>query len=465
MRIKTIPSSWIDKNGYRFDCNPYMSGGIEARYVLDSLHADKIPLQDLTVGYKGGIYNGPVFKRRFVTDKSFGVPFLTSGNMLQSDLSNVPYLSKADAHSRKLSYLELKEGMFMISCSGAIGNMVYVRSDMDGYWSCQDQLKVVADTNKILPGYLYSFLSSKYGLPIIISGTYGAIIQHLEPEHIQNIPIPRISASLESNVHGLIDKASEKRTKAVHIRGMIVQTVQDAFDLNIEASSKLFTVTSSKKIGRRFDAFHFSSKVRSSIKKLESHRSEKLSNMVESIFEPNRGARLKVDDEEYGIPFLSSSAVFRLDPIGDYLISRSRTPKLESLIVSERDLLLPRSGQLGGVIGKAVLPLPTYYGDSASEHLIRVRCKSREDAYYLWAIFITQAGYHAAIGTSYGSSIPSLDCELIKQLKMPVAVDTQKRKIVSLVNEYINNLSEAIQHERRAVLVLEDAIETAATKH
>ena len=43
-------------------------------------------------------------------------------------------------------------------------------------------LRVGPDTDKIAPGYLYAFLSSKYGVPMIANAAYGAIIQHIEPE-------------------------------------------------------------------------------------------------------------------------------------------------------------------------------------------------------------------------------------------------------------------------------------------
>jgi type I restriction enzyme S subunit len=248
MKVKSIPSSLIGKNGRRFDCNPYLSGAIEAQLMLNSLQVDKMPLNSLTAGYNGGIYNGPVFKRRFVDSKDYGVPFLTSGNMLRTDLFDLQYLSEKDARSKKLSYLELKAGMIMISCSGAIGNMVYVRDDLEGYWSCQDQLKVVADTDKISSGYLYAFLGSKYGLPIIVSGTYGAIIQHLEPVHIESIPVPRFNFSLESEIHDLVCRAAELRSKA----SLILKNVSTRFDELITVAQKSrsmkISATSSKTI-------------------------------------------------------------------------------------------------------------------------------------------------------------------------------------------------------------------------
>jgi len=186
-----------------------------------------------------------------------------------------------------------------------------------------------------------------------------------------------------------------------------------------------------------------------------------LGSVVEEVFEPNRGARLKVEAPAHGVPFLSSSQVFRLDPVGEYLVSRRRTPQLERLLVSNRDLLLPRSGQLGGIIGRAVLPLATYVGSAASEHLVRVRCKSVSDAHVLWAVFASGPGYLAAVGTAYGSSIPSLDCALLADLRVPWWTGQLRESLETVVGEMVERRARAIELERQAVASVERAIEEA----
>src|SRR5262249_13397128 len=128
--------------------------------------------------------------------------------------SALPLLSKRDAQSGKLSYLELQPGMSLISCSGTIGKMAFARQEMIGVWSSQDVLKVVADPEKIPSGYLYAYLSSKFGIPLVASGTYGAIIQHLEPAHIWDLPVPRLGDALEHEIHALVEEAAELRTRA-----------------------------------------------------------------------------------------------------------------------------------------------------------------------------------------------------------------------------------------------------------
>ena len=88
--------------------------------------------------------------------------------------------------------------------------MAYVRPDMDGMWSFSEHvMNVVPDPDRILPGYLYAFLSSKFGVPLVVGGTYGAIIQHIEPHHIANLPVPRLGEKIETRVHRLIQEAAE----------------------------------------------------------------------------------------------------------------------------------------------------------------------------------------------------------------------------------------------------------------
>lgn len=194
-QCKSIPSTWIEHNGRRLDCGPYMSGAAEIRELLKNHKTDMLP--SLTIGHNGGIYNGPQFARNYVIDAEHGVPFLTTTFMMQGDLSHLPLLSKKDAHSRKLSFLRVEEGMTLISCSGTVGRTVYARSDMNSVWSNQDMLKIVANSNKILPGYLNTYLCTKFGVPFIVSGKYGSVITHLEPKHFADLLVPRLGKEIE----------------------------------------------------------------------------------------------------------------------------------------------------------------------------------------------------------------------------------------------------------------------------
>jgi type I restriction enzyme, S subunit len=460
MRSKVVPSGWLERGGRRLDCGPYMSGALEAKVLLEGLRVTKVPLQDVCLKGHSGLVNAGRIKRLWVADEQHGIPFLSSTDILKADLSNLQLISKLAVRANPK--LLIKSGWTLITRAGTIGRMAYARADMDGLACSEDVLRVIPDPEKIPPGYLYAYLSSKFGVPLVVGGTYGAIIQHIEPEHIADLPVPRLGKKIETTAHDLVDEAAKLRGEAAAAQREAISRVQGLLGWSKVPSANITEATSSA-LQRRMDAFHHTPRVVGAREALARRAAVRLGDKVESVFEPNRGPRLKVDDPAFGVPFLSSSEVFRLDPVGEYSISKRRTPHLDKLLVLELDLLLPRSGQLGGIIGRAVLPLPTYYGHAASEHLVRVRCRSKEDAFFLWSVFASEPGYLATIGTAFGSSIPSLDCELIADMEVPWLDDAKRLKLSKLVAASVEASTRAIEAERKAVRIVEEAIEKRAS--
>ncbi len=462
MQVKNIPSSWINKNGYRFDCNPYMSGAVEARALLMSMRGMTEPLDSLTRGHSGGIYNGPVFKRRFVSSREFGVPFVTSGNMLRTDLRDVPLLSKIDAYSRKLSYLRLEEGMILISCSGAIGNMVYVRPDMEGYWSCQDQLKVSVDSSKILPGYLYSFLGSKFGMPIILGGTYGAIIQHLEPEHIENLPIPRLDPEVERLAHRLVDEAANLRSQATEK----LEAISRKFDEFMPHSSRRrdcikVSEVSSKKIQSRFDAQFHDPEVDAIKRNIQAKKSISIGDWCNSIFLPGIFKRIHIEDINYGAYYYTGASLFCLEPKPKGILSE-QTSRFNEVVLKKGMILVQAFGQDGGLTGRSVWVGDHLDGQTTTHMLVRLQSSSiRKDA-YLYGFLQSDIAYRQIACLTYGGSIPHFDEAGISTVLMPVFDSDAFDQIADDVLWAMEARDKALDNEVRARRLVEEAIENAA---
>ncbi|MFD2796409.1 hypothetical protein ACFS27_22805 [Promicromonospora vindobonensis] len=219
-----VRSDWFGDQGFRLDATPYLSGALEARKRLDAL-PNTMRLDRVTSGHDGGIFNGPKFSRIYLDNPEHSVPFLGSTDMLEADLSFVPRLSKVIAE--RLNYLEASPGMSLISCSGTIGRMAYVRSDMAGFWTSQHVMKVQPDSTMIPSGYLYTFLRSRFGIPMIVSSAYGAIIQHIEPHHIADLPVPRFGGALEQRVHELVEESARLRAS---FQARLAASTQDFFE-------------------------------------------------------------------------------------------------------------------------------------------------------------------------------------------------------------------------------------------
>ena len=447
---KAVRAAWLEEGGRRLDCNPYMSGALEARDALRRLSKTEI-LSDVTER----IFHAGREGRTWVDDPRYGIPFMGSSDILSADLSTLPLISKKQVERNPL--FKLGEAWTLITRSGTIGRMAYVRPDMAGMACSEHVLRVVPKPDRIPPGYLYAFLSSRYGVPLVVSGTYGAIIQHIEPEHIADLPVPRFESNFEQKVAQAVEAAAVERVAASQHRRAAIELLEAKIDWSDQPRPIAIAPMASSLLGR-MDAFHYSPRVEAGRSALSSHRSVRLGDQVERVFEPNRGSRLKVTDPAFGVPFLSSSSVFELNPSAEYLVSRSLTPHLEGLLLSDCDVLLPRSGQLGGIIGRAVLPLPINVGQAGSEHLVRVRCHSPSDAAYLWAVLASEPGYWALIGTAFGSSIPSLDSSLISELMVPWLSEADRQKIATLASKAVAAQNKGNELEAAAVELLEEKI-------
>ncbi|MBO2926457.1 methylation-associated defense system restriction endonuclease subunit S MAD5 [Metapseudomonas otitidis] len=447
---RIVRSGWLDEGGRRLDCNPYMSGALEARDTLK-----RLPVTEKLSAVTARIFHAGREARLWVSDADHGVLFMGSSDIRVADFSALPLIAKRQVERNPL--FTLGSGWTLITRSGTIGRMAYARPDMAGMACSEHVLRVVPDVGRIPSGYLYAFLSSRYGVPLVVSGTYGAIIQHIEPEHIAELPVPRFGPVFEQEVAQLIDAAAAERVAASKHRRAALELFQAKIGWSRHADSIVLAPMASALLGR-MDAFHYSPRVETGRASLAAHFGVRLGDQVERVFEPNRGSRLKVTDPAFGVPFLSSSSVFELNPSAEYLVSRSLTPHLEGLLVSDCDVLIPRSGQLGGIIGRAVLPLPMNVGQAGSEHLVRVRCHSPQDAAYLWAVLASEPGYWALVGTAFGSSIPSLDSSLISDLTIPWLSDLNRQEIGALAEKAVVAQNKGNELEATAVALLEEKI-------
>src|SRR5690606_22657179 len=109
-----------------------------------------------------------------------------------------------------------------------------------------DILKVVPDTKLILSGYLYTFLRSKFGVPLVLGGTFGSIIVHIEAENIADLPVPRLGEEIEQKIHSGVIKAAENRVLANDLLSKSVTKFESFLNGPIDTTFKNSNVTSFK---------------------------------------------------------------------------------------------------------------------------------------------------------------------------------------------------------------------------
>jgi type I restriction enzyme S subunit len=144
------------------------------------------------------------------------------------------------------------------------------------------------------------------------------------------------------------------------------------------------------------------------LRRLPEDRRTSVGELASRVFQPPMFKRIPVDDPRYGAPFFGTSALMRADPDASYLLAR-RTPRLNDLFVDETTLLIPRSGQLVGIIGHAVLPHGDVVNGTITEDAIRVFCPGETTAGYLLACLSSEYGRRQLKSRAFGSSIPHLN--------------------------------------------------------
>lgn len=465
MKVKEIPFSWIPRWGYRLDVEPFVGGAVETRVYLEKALCPKQPLHELTTGHNGGIYNGPMFRRNYVESRKHGVPFLTSGSMLRADLTDVGLLRRKDAESARLSYLRLTRGTTLISCSGSIGRTVYTRPDMEGMWASQDIMKVVPGPRKIPSGYLFAFLSSKFGVPMVTSGTYGAIIQHIEPEHIADLPVPRLYRHLEGRVHQLVERAAQARSTAVKLLADAQTHLAAQLGLGTwtTADHGLSTTAKPGWLLDRLDAYYYSPRcifARQAFDRARDCEPRRL-HTVADVFIPGIFKRLYADDPRFGVPYITGADVFQIAPTSEQYLQR-RVAETNALVVKKGMILVQEAGQLGGLIGRSVLVGNYLDGFAVSNNMIRVTAKDQVDVGYLFAVLSSEPGVTLIAREAAGSSIPHIDANRVRQLELPWAPRALREKIGAPVVQAWDLRDRACALETEARRLVERAIEEAA---
>jgi type I restriction enzyme S subunit len=428
-----------------------MSGALEARELLKK-HTTAY-LENVT----SGIYHAGRESRQYVDDPEYGVPFLRSSDILLSDLSHLSYLSKKQVAQN--SNFTIREGWSLLTRSGTIGRMAYTRKDMDGFSCSEDVLRVVPNEEEIKSGYLYAYLSSRFGIPLIVSGTYGAIIQHIEPEHIVNLPVPRLG-EIEDRAHELVQQAADLRVEATQLLNNIKADLENEIGGGpIEwkykhVQSYAIQVMPIDTSLRRLDAFHYVGYVGEAIEKAAVTLTE-IGNYANALRPPIL-KRTKVDGT--GIDFLGGRELLRLDQSAEDRISFS-TPNLEQFIIKSGMVLFQCVGQRYGIFGTPILATRRIIGKAVTEAVMRLIPFDPEDAGYISIYLSTSFGQRLVMRHSAGTSIPVLQEDGATKILIYWPGKKRRFHIHEIASEAWEKRVQAIDLENEARALVERAIE------
>lgn len=165
------------------------------------------------------------FKRVYV-DEGHGIVFFSGKDIMQLDPQEKKYLSFAQHDKRIKEDLIIHDNMILVTCSGSIGNVVLVPKHWDGWSMTHDIIRYIPKSD--FRGFAYIWLNSPYGRYLLNSKAYGSVVQHIEIEHLKEIPIPLLKDyELQSKINSIALEANDKRYEAYKLEQRALQIMND----------------------------------------------------------------------------------------------------------------------------------------------------------------------------------------------------------------------------------------------
>lgn len=169
-----------------------------------------VKLGDLVVPH--GIFYPGRHKRNYVAPSDESVPFYSGSQILQIRPFDLQYQPKN--YKPALKHFVEKDWI-LITRSGSTGRVVMVTDSLAGTMVSEHVIRVICDENIVDPYYVYAYLSTEnIGKVLLEKGIYASVVDHITPDFVATIPIPRLSKEREKQIADAVRSAEQKRDEA-----------------------------------------------------------------------------------------------------------------------------------------------------------------------------------------------------------------------------------------------------------
>lgn len=448
MKTGAINYSIKAQAGLRFDASFHLSEGLVVKRQIASSPYEMLTIKDVS----SDIFYGNRAKRVYVSKREHGIPFLSSSDILQADLENVKLASKK--YTPCIEQMTLKKGWTLISRSGTIGNCAFANAKHAQKLASEDVIRLVPN-NILRGGLVYAYLASNHGHSLLTQGTFGAVIQHIEPNFIASLPIPKFPDEFQKEVDDLIQESARLREEAADALEEAVNFFNGKYSIN-EKTQKTFSL-GLKELKLGFAAYNNNLEVDEFIGKYSIDAYE-LKNKTSKIFAPPLFKHIYLSKDN-GYPFMTGSELTQFNLRYYRWLSPRGVKDINDYVVKRGTLLLYKSGTTdGGILGNVFIADKKLDGCCLSDHVIRVVFNEEQQAYWAFAFLRSKGGVRMLQRLATGTMIPFITPERLSHILIPNPDDNYER-ITTLIEKYIDLNSRSKECEDRAINMVEAEIE------
>ena len=441
---------------------------VEAKQAWQTVINNRFGIKYL--GTSNGLIDNAYYPGRFkriYCSKGNGVAFYLPSQMTDVYPKPDKFISKITKCS--IDELRLKAQTLLLTRSGTIGKISYVSKTLADTVFSDDVIRVTFKDDVDL-GYTYTFLKSPVGQKILTTNGYGSVITHIEPEHLDEIPIPNAPNDIKQRINNLIIDSYRLRDESNELIDNATQLLVDELhlpdigefkinDYKEESPVETFSVKLSKLNGRADASYHLPI-VEAIIEHLEKHAAELTtvgdSRVTKDIVLAGVFKRTYVD-EKYGYPFLGGKEITQLAPKTEKFLSKAIHKKRyeKELKVEENTVLVTDRGTIGTV---AIVP-KHWNSYAVSQNVLKAVPSTNEIAGYLFIYLNSDYGRLLVQRQTYGSVVDMIDNNSLSSVEIPLLrnKDVQK-KINDLALEANQKRYEAYNLEQQALEIMDKEV-------
>ncbi len=452
MRVAVINNSLISKGDIRMEGKFFLNENSLLCMPLERNLSKCVALESIA-----DVMNPPVFKRQFCSPTERAVQYFQSSDVnLAAEYSSV-YVYKPQAERIKAI---VHKGDILVTGFGTIGNTRLVSKHQDGVCYANNVARI-RTKGEVLNGYIYAFITSKYGSAQLNKNASGSVVRYIEAPGIKKSLIPIPPASFQQEVDDLIQESARLREEAASLLEEAKNLLSDYINIDFVSTSGCVKATRNiqdirKSLQCRLDPPALMNNSVLAFEQMKG-RCVKLAKCNLVVWYPGMFKRAYVKN---GLPYMQGSSVFEVNPfVRCAHLAKSRTPKLEELWLKEDLILITCAGSCGQI--KLITKEYEDKGAIGSPDIIRI--KSMDNLYtsgYLFTYLQMPIVQDYMQSFKYGSVIERFDALRIESI--PVIKPTQElsNEITALINQYKDCTYRAFCAEEKAISMVEQEIES-----
>ena len=453
MITHTVSKKEVCGANYRFDAGYHLSDGVTIRRNISKAPYSTMKVSEATEK----IFYGLRANRVYVSKKDHALPFMTGANIMLSDLSNTKLVSKK--YTPEIEEMTLHSDWILITRSGTVGLTAWSNKLYEGKYGSEDIIRVIPN-NKIKAGVLYAFLASKYGYSLLTQGSFGAVIQHIEPNFVGNIDIPILPSDLQSNIDVLVRESAKLREEAAKALNDAKQILKDFIHVQYDHNNYKTGVVSSKDIWNslqhRLDTPALINDGVLAMKEITERLSHSTIGAINAkVSRPGIFKRNYVAD---GIPYIKGSEIFLNNPFRrcEHL-SRTRTPFIDEMTLFEGQILITCAGSVGNI----KIITKEYEDKKAIGSQDIIRLVSTDKLYtreYLFTYLQMPFVFDYIQSMKYGSVIERIEPFHVESIPVVTPTEEISVEISTSIKRYMDCTYQAFNAEEKAITMIEEEI-------